>query len=234
MELFRDLVGEIDSVHINKSFAHRIDAAIRRDTNITRQALAQRNMLPDFKDVPIEELERLMEFKAKTEGLELGREHPKVKGLKIHLASYKHPGFFTRGMLPPLVPPLERYARKFAIPIYVLDIGDDKNRAALTSPYGLVPGFVIDRANKVCVVRNIYTFDDMGEGAKFEVITTITEGEDDPVEFFKNDLMFKDNQIHRVDAVMSDDDSRAIPLTPEDQKFVGDILTLYEAGEFSK
>lgn len=234
MERLRPFVGEFDQPLLNRSIAARIDSAIKRDHTISGMAIARKNLDPLYADVPIEEIERIVALRAKTEGMELYGEHKNGEGLKVLLGSYKTSEWF-QGWLsaPSLMPPLEIASRKFAKPVYVLDVGDDKNDFLQTSPHGLIAGVVIDGNNRVFTVRNIYTFDDMGEGAKFELIREISDEGDDPVDFCLEAFNFKDEQIKRTNHIMSEEDSRALLLDEADYEFVTNVLTLIEAGEFN-
>jgi len=134
--------------------------------------------------------------------------------------------------IPEPVIDLELLPDGFRYPFYSLSIYgnpiDEDSGIEVSSPYGTLLNYAVSEEGKIWRLFNSYVFNQRGQAAKFEVI------QEDPIKFKLNvlDKMDLKHGSILVDYSLSEDDSRAVPLTEDDYISINKIITNMELGTY--
>lgn len=121
--------------------------------------------------------------------------------------------------------------KEFSYPRYVFDVFDyDLRNSRFTTPYGILPGYVIGADNHLYTLANYYFFGGEGKAVKLERVDD--EGDKSANFRFLQDLKEEGVEVSTVEFTPSRDDSRYTQLSAEDYELIESVLQQIEAGEF--
>jgi len=116
-------------------------------------------------------------------------------------------------------------------PAYSIVLWSDDTLLEVSTPFGDMPSYAVDKENQLFAFRNVYFVNEFGQGYKYEeILPAYTSAEDDTHDIKDTDL--DPEKIPKLGVSVDRDQSRVLPMSIEDYKKVNGFVDRIKSAEF--